>query len=337
MKKLLLVTTALVGLASLAHAGSLPSQGLNAGSMSGSSATIGSLAPANNALQNGASSVNTSGSAYSTSTLGLTGSHSYSTSTGSIEANTDGTPNTGFIAPNMNASRLDQAYTSAGLTASGNVLGASINYTNQTSALSGQSLSLSNPSSPGSYTKVTTTGSSYSNAQLGLPTTTADAGSTGTIIGQAGQLSGFSAQRVDNATSAVGVQGYTSGQNFSVGGNLNAEANAGHTLSLQQAVAYQGAPTISNSISDTNSASSYTTASLGKGGVTLTSASLSNDNLSGGLNATPTNGGNYSGSSAVNAQTDMQLSGSINNVNVGPLSNGSLSAGGASGFNQSIN
>jgi hypothetical protein len=99
LRKILLAATALAALAGSAHAAGnqLPMTGLNAGSFSGSSASIGNpggvptSVTSLGALQNGETHVVTSGNASSQTTLGLTGSTSNSNSTGSVSFTTDGT------------------------------------------------------------------------------------------------------------------------------------------------------------------------------------------------------------------------------------------------------
>jgi hypothetical protein len=312
LKKLLLVTTLLVGATGLAHAQTaLPTQGLNAGAMSGSYNTIGM--PTGVVDATGDAQVNTNGFASSTSQFGLTGGTSTSSSGGNINMN-------GTAA--MSAQRTDQAYTAAGLTATG-TLGqtAGLNYANQTSALSGQTMSASAAGGTPSGVDLTTGGYATSAANLGLPTT-ASASSSGAIDSSYANNATFGATRVDNAASQVGVQGYASLGSLSVGGNLNAEANAGHLLTLG------GTPATANneSISDSNGATSTTTlASTG-----LTSSASSGDSLGGNVAS-----GSGSGSSAINAMTDVQLSGSLSGSYQG-LS-GSINGGGRSASNQTIN
>jgi hypothetical protein len=206
-------------------------------------------------------------------------------------------------------------------------------YANDSSALSGQSLSIGNVGGPGSNAQVTSSGNSYSDAQLGL-TTTANANSTGSISGNNSQYTGFNAERVDNASSNVGVGGSIGDNSNGLAGNLGAEANAGHTLGLSEQVGTYNENT-ANSISDTNNAYSETFPTLSGSGLgtnlTVNTTSNSKDSLGGGLANTPYNGGNYYGTSAVNAQTNEQLSGSLS------LGGNTIDAGGISGAQNTIN
>lgn len=357
MKKILLVTTLMVGTATLAHAGgnALPNQGLNAGAMSGSSSSIG--VPYNNlgtsSMPGGFhASVSTSGNAYSTSAMTLSGGTSNSNSTGSININGGGKV-IGGTGDLMSASRTDQAYTALGGTISASVPNVGqVTYTNKTSALSGDSLTAQSTAGNGGWSnfQVNTTGNSYSDAHLGQ-TTTANAYSNGSLSGTADQQAGFTGQRIDNATSQVSVAGYVGGNNFSVGGNLGAEANAGHDLNLsvptqpQLGNYYNGetAAQYTPSVTDANNASSTTTIGMGDHGLTSTSTAYSSDKLTGSMPALGTNGtangtpGTFSGTSGVNAQTDMQLTGDLSGKIPGTNVSGSLSAGGYDGYNNVLN
>ncbi|HEX2939440.1 MAG TPA: hypothetical protein VHO91_00220 [Rhodopila sp.] len=368
MKKILLAATALVGFGAVAHAGSLPQNGFNAGSVSGSAASIG--IPAGTSLDgttmNGYhASVTTNGNAFSTSTADLSGGTSSSYSNGNIKIDGGGLVNGGSTTvPLMSASRVDQAYTAIGGTVTANVpsLNGKITYTNQTSALSGDSLSAQSNAGNGGWSNfgVTASGNSYSTANLGLPTTTASAYSNGNITGTADQQGAFTGQQIDNAASNVGVAGYASGSGMglsgTVAGNLGAEANAGHNLSLSVPMQpqlgnyyYPNVPVnqYTASISDKNTATSTTTAGLTDGGLTGTSSSSSSDSLTGvmpKLGVTdnkgvfhPGNPGTFSGTSGVNAQTDMQLTGDLSGKIPGTNVSGSLNAGGYDGFNNQLN